>query len=385
MAGNYRRLKNGKWELSVRMGTDLITGNRIRKYKYVEAQGVREVQKLLAEFITECEKGSYENTKMKVKDFIYLWMKDYVEKNLKKKTIVDYKEMLQKVELCLGHKRLNDLKPTHLIQFYSMLSSDGARSDGKPGGLSPVTVKHYHLVISSMLATAFRWGLVKENVAKRVKAPKVPKANKKPNVFTIEEIKEMIKCLEEEPLKYKLIVMIAIFTGFRRGEILGLEWADIDYLSGGITVNKTSVYHKEYGIYEDTTKTELSNRVCYVPKEIMNLFMEYYVEWSDKKEKCGDRWQETDRIFIQWNGRPIHPDTITKWFRKFTIRNDLPRVRFHGLRHTHGSILLDLKVPPAIISEQLGHADLQMLFQVYGHNVRKNSREVADFMGNELL
>ncbi|MEN8907839.1 MAG: site-specific integrase [Clostridiales bacterium] len=383
MAGSYRKLKNGKWELCVSLGFDSLTGKRIRKFKTIEATGKRAVEKILADFVLENQSSKDYNVNITVKEFSELWINDYVKKNLKKKTISDYMDILERVNTCLGKIMLKNLKPTHLIRFYTMLGEDGARKDGKPGGLSNKTIKHHHLVLSSMLNTAYQWELIKENICNRVDAPKLD--NKNVTALTIIQTKSLINALHDEPLKYKLIVMIALFTGLRRGEIMGLEWNSIDFNESTITVFYTSSYTADFGIYEDTPKTFTSKRTNFVPEEIIKMLNDYRVECEILKEKAGKKWVESDRIFTQKNGNPMSPETISKWFPKFIRRKKLPYTKFHGLRHIHGSILLALGLDPASVSEQLGHANLQMLFQVYGHNIRKNSSEVADIMKSALL
>lgn len=396
LAGTCRQLKNGKWELAVSLGTDL-KGKRIRKYKYVEASGKREAEKLLAEFVAECTRGDYsEGERMLLKDYAQLWLKDYAEKQLKKKTVSRYKTLMERILEALGNKRLCDLKPTHLIQFYNMLQEDGIRKDKvkvkengeekfiqKSGGLSPKTIRHHHALLSAMLQDAVEWGLLKENICERVKPPKVPKAEK--TVFTIEQARELIKALDKEELKYKVIVMLAIFTGFRRGEIMGLEWSDIDFEEGLIEINRTSLYTAEDGIYEDTTKTKSSQRAAYIPKEIVKLLKEYRVEWNSNKAKAKDKWHETNRLFVQWNGLPMHPDTISQWFPKFIRKHNLPYVTFHGLRHTHASILLAMGMDISSIADQLGHESIEMLIKTYAHTVRRSSKEVPKYLSNALF
>lgn len=396
MAGTYRQLKNGKWELAVSLGKDL-RGKRIRKYKYVEASGKREAEKLLAKFVAECTRGDYsEGERMPLKDYAELWMKDYAEKNLRKKTISRYKSLLERIVGLLGDIRLCDLKPTHLIQFYNMLQENGIRKDKekivkdgqeilvqKQGGLSPKTIRHHHALLSSMLQTAVEWGIIKENICERVKPPKVPKTEK--TVFTIEQAQELIKALNTEELKYKVIVILAIFTGFRRGEIMGLEWSDINFEEGIIEIKRTSLYTKEYGIFEDETKTKSSVRAAYIPKEVVKLLKEYKMEWNTNKAKAKDKWHETDRLFVQWNGLPMHPDTISQWFPEFIRRHNLPHVTFHGLRHTHASILLAMGMDIVSVADQMGHGSIEMLIKTYAHNVRKGRKEVPEYLSRVLL
>lgn len=383
MAGNYRKLDNGKWELSMSLGTD-IRGKRIRKYKYVDGSGPREIEKLLAEFVAECTKADYDSgERMTLKDYSGLWMKDYVDKHLRGKTTSRYKDLMERIVFVLGRKKLCDLKPPHLLQFYNMLGEDGIRKDGKPGGLSEKTIRHHHALISSMLQDAVEWGLINENICSRIKPPKVTKKEKES--LTIDQAQELLQALNLEEIKYKTIVMIAIFTGFRRAEIMGLDWNYIDFDNCIISINKTSLYTKEKGKYEDETKTPKSKRASYVPSAIMNLIREYKMFWNGQRKNCKDRWNETEKLFVQWNGLPMHPDTISQWFPEFIRRHKLPSLTLHGLRHTHASILLAMGMDFASVADQMGHANIQMLVDNYSHNARKRSKDVAEHMSNALL
>jgi len=377
MAGTYRKLKNGKWELCISLGADIM-GKRIRKYKYVDASSVREVKKLLAIFFSECDRGYNEGERIDLNTFSKLWLKDYAEKNLRGKTTHRYMALMDRVLFCLGRKKLSDIKPTHLIEFYNILSEDGVRKDGKKGGLAPKTIKHHHALISSMLQTAVDWGIIKENVALRVKSPKVTK--KERPVLTMDKLRGLFKALENEELKYRCIVTIALFTGFRRSEIIGLEWKDIHFEERYICVNKTINYTSNLGVYEDETKTPKSNRISYVPEKVMMLIQVYRQWWEEQRMILKNRWVGDDKLFIQWNGQVMHPDTISQWFPVFIRRHKLDYMTFHGLRHEHGSILLAMGMDPMAVADQMGHSSMQMLISTYGHNVSKKNLEVADYM-----
>jgi integrase len=383
MAGTKRKLKNGKYELCVSNGTKL-DGKRDRKYKYVEASGDREADKLLAAFVAECDRGDYDQgEKMLLKDYSALWMADYVEKHLRGKTVSRYDDLLERINAVLGHKKLCDLKPPHLLQFYNMLAEDGIRKDGKPGGLSEKTIRHHHGLLSSMLQDAVEWGLIRENICSRIKAPKVTKKEK--TALEIEQAQQLLTTLNLEEIKYKVIVLIAIFTGFRRGEIMGLSWDKVNFVENTLTVEKTRLYTVEKGIYEDTTKTPKSKRTTFLPDIVMGIIREYKLEWNSNKVKAKDKWHDTNDLFVQWNGLPMHPDTISQWFPEFIRRHKLPEITLHGLRHTHASILLLMGMDFASVADQLGHANIQMLIEDYAHNVRKRSKDVAEHMSNALL
>lgn len=392
--GSKRQLENGTWELSVSMGSDL-KGNRLREYDYVEAETDTEAEIALAEFITACKKGDYsDGDRMLLKDYAPMWEKDHVEEQLRKKTKSRYSDLIERVVEFLGKYELREVvkRPVLLKQFYKELQKDGVRKDKKPGGLSLKTIREHHAVLSSMFASAVEWKLVKENPCSRVKPPKEKRRDrrkKKKNYFTIDQAKLFLQALDKLPanqMKYKVAVFLAISTGFRRGEIMGLEWSDIDFKKNLVSVERTSLYTVEDGIFEDDTKTESSARAAYIPKTITSILKEYKAWWEAEREKAGDKWTETNRLFIQWDGKPAHPDTISQWFPEFIRNNNLPYLTYHGLRHTYGSILLAMGMDLESVAALLGHENIQMLVQTYGHNVKqKANQEAANLIDAALL
>jgi integrase len=387
MAGNYRQLKNGKWELCVSLGFGL-DGKRKREYKYIEASGPREVEKMLAEFVAECTRATYsDGGKLKISEFADMWIKDHVKKNLKNKTVKDYEEKLERIKEYLGNIKLKDLKPTHLLQFYDILSEDGIRKNGA-GGLSYSTQKHYHRILSSMLQDAVEWQLIKDNVCERVKPSKpkqIPGEKKKAKSFTIDEVRHLLEALNTTEMKYKVAIILTIFTGLRRGELMGVEWSDVDFVDNSIMVNKASYYTPAAGTYTDTTKTGDSDRKVYLPKAVMLMLKNYKLWWNGERAKLHELWHDSDRLFVQWNGKPMHPDTLSNWFPGFRREHGLPEVSIHGLRHTHGSILLAMGMDTASVADQMGHANIQMLIQTYSHNVKAKSKEAAEKMEEAIL
>jgi integrase len=390
--GTKRQLANGKWELCVSNGKAL-DGKRIREYKCVDASGPREAEVLLAEFVTEVKSGGYEQgRKILLEDFAKKWIEDYAEKNTRDRTSGRYKTLMPRIVSALGHKKLGDIKPTHLLEFYNMLEEDGIRQDGKPGGLSKATIKHHHTLLSIMFSTAVQWQIIKENPCERVKPPKLTTREKiqkdketAKQIYSIEQILQLIIALGQAEIKYRVLVMLAIFTGFRRSELMGLEWHDVDFINKTIDLKRSSLYTPEAGIYEDETKTAKSTRAVCLPKMIMDLLMEYRKWWNKQENKAKDKWIETNRLFTKWNGGAMHPDTISSWFPKFLENNKLPHMNFHKLRHLHMSILLMMGMDYESVADQGGYSTTQMLVNVYGHNVRKKNRQVAELLAESLL
>ncbi|MEN8904578.1 MAG: site-specific integrase [Clostridiales bacterium] len=393
MAGTYRKISNKKWELCINIGYDL-NGKRIRKYKYIEAKGKREVEELLAEFVSECRKINYSKYgNIKLNEFFPLWMKDYAESSLRKKTISRYKTLWPRVDKALGKFYLSDIRPYHLIQFYNLLKEDGIRLDKKPGGLSPTTIKHHHALLSTVLETAVTWELISSNPCTKVKMSRIGLSNSgmriknEESIYTTDQIIELLSVINYAEIKYKLFINLAIFTGARREEILGLEWCDIFYNDNKINILRSSQYTPFDGIYEDELKNKKSQRNCYLPDDIMDILKEYKNWWNNVKRfaEKKDVWKDTNRLFIKQNGSIMHPDTPTKWFNKFLKNNNLPHTTIHKLRHAHGSILLSMGMDMSAVADQMGHADLQMLVSTYLHNMTKNSTDAAKHLNNALL
>ena len=177
-----------------------------------------------------------------------------------------------------------------------------------------------------------------------MKMVKAPKAVRKIAAFYDDDqvlaLIEHLNDLDEEQFKYKVITMLALFTGMHRGEIMGLEYKGIDYDKRTINISRTSQYLPSKGVFTKESKTELSVRSITIPDTIISLLKEYRLHQEKNQERLANLWKPSDRLFTTWDGEPMNPDTITDWFGKFIKRNNLPQVTFHGLRHTNVSLLI---------------------------------------------
>jgi len=341
-------------------------------------QARREAEKLLTEFVIEIEKGTFiDPTKLTFEDFVDRWLRDYAELNLAPKTLSSYRDMLKKYILpAFAHLKLEQVKPAHLMAFYTNLQENGIRCDGKPGGLSDKTISYAHRIISSILQTCVQWQIIATNPASRIKPPKVIK--KQASCYDEQQTATLIEALENEPLKYKTIIYLALFTGCRRGEIMGLEWKDIDSNKNTLVVRQTSQYLPGQGIFTKGPKNESSERLMALPTSIVTLLKQYKAYQAEERLKAGDLWQGSKRLFSTWDGKPMHPDTVSKWFPKFLKRHSLPSLPFHGLRHTAATMLINQGLPAKSISGRLGHADIGTTYNIYGHYLKSADREAAD-------
>ena len=215
------------------------------------------------------------------------------------------------------------------------------------------------------------------NPCERVDPPKLRRREAK--CLNEEQTLKLIAVLDEKgQYQYSVMVKLMIFSGARRAEICGLEWDDVDWDKSCIHICRNSLYLPNVGMYEDTTKTESSERYVKLPQSVMTMLSEFRDYQNGIKKQMGECWQESGKIFTQYNGLPIHPSSVTSWLRKFTERNGLPHVTPHMLRHTSATMLLMQGVPLKAVSRRLGHTLASTTSDIYGHSLRSVEDIAAD-------
>jgi integrase len=249
-------------------------------------------------------------------------------------------------------------------------------------GLSKKTINHHHRLISAILNQAVYWQVIPGNPASRVKASKV--ARTEASYLDEKETAKLLALLEGETIQHSTMIKMFIYSGLRRGEMCGLEWGDIDFGNHLITVRRSSQYVSGKGIYTKETKTENSDRTIKLPSQAFEVLKEYRVWQSQERLEIGDKWVASDRIFTQFDGKPIHPDTITGWFRDFIAKTDLPQITIHSLRHTNITLLLAAGVPLRTVSYRAGHAQTSTTVNIYAHAIR-TSDEIASEALDDIL
>ncbi len=249
--------------------------------------------------------------------------------------------------------------------------------------LSAKTIKHYHTFLSSVMERAVKWGVITDNPCHRVDAPKVtPKEIK---CLESDEAILFLEALENEPIEYKVIFHILILTGIRRGELLGLEWSDIDFDNNTISIRRTSQYLAKEGIYTDTTKTEKSKRIISIPKELTKLLKQYKMVQTETELALGDKWVKSNRICIKWNGEPMHPNTPYSKFESILKKNNLPHVSMHSLRHTNATIMINSGTDIKTVSSRLGHSQTSTTLNIYAHQLQTANEAASENISNALL
>ena len=240
--------------------------------------------------------------------------------------------------------------------------------------LSDKTILEHHRLISMIMALAEKELLVPYNPAAKATPPKVSK--KEADYFQPEEVMEIVKALEDVPIKWKAMAYILIDTGCRRGELMGLQWSNIDLDKGIMMIKQALLYTKAKGVYVGPPKTGRPRAVCLAPETIAVL-KKWKTEQLRTKILHGNIWQDTGFVFTKDDGTVMHPDSITDWLNKFSEANDLPHIHPHAFRHTVASILISNGIDPVTTANELGHANANTTQAIYAHQIARARAEAS--------
>lgn len=393
MAGSIEKRGKNSYRLTVSEGFDLSGKPMIHRKTVHGTKKDAEVE--LAKFVTEVQNGLVIDGKsLKFSEFTEIWKRDYGSKELAPSTYKRYCRMLETRLLpYFGHFYISKIKPTDIMKFYDLLEKDTqlVRKQGNNGAktkkpLSGKTILEHHRLLRAMLHKAVYWQLIVANPAERVQPPKARKPKRRS--YDDEQTKillENLELLSIEDTKYKVAITLTIFTGVRLGELMGLEWQDVDFKNGIISINRSSQYLSDIGVFTKVPKTESSIREIAIPEFIISLLEEYKLWYEEQKSIYGELWTNSDRLFVQADGKPMHPSTISKWFVKYVGQIGLPVINFHGLRHTNASLLVAQNIDIAVISARLGHAQISTTLDFYVHPLLSHNRKAGYALENLLL
>ena len=393
MAGSIEKRGKNSYRLTVSEGFDLNGKPMIHRKTVHGTKKDAEVE--LAKFVTEVQNGLVIDGKsLKFSEFTEIWKRDYGSKELAPSTYKRYCRMLETRLLpYFGHFYINKIKPTDIMKFYDLLEKDTqlVRKKGNNGSktkkpLSGKTILEHHRLLRAMLHKAVYWQLIVANPAERVQAPRAKKPKRKS--YDDEQTKILLENLEQlsiEDTKYKVAIILTVFTGVRLGELMGLEWQDIDFKNGIISINRSSQYLSDMGVFTKVPKTESSIREIAIPEFIISLLEEYKLWYEEQKSIYNELWNDSNRLFVQADGKPMHPSTISKWFVRYVGQIGLPVINFHGLRHTNASLLVAQNVDIAVISARLGHAQISTTLDFYVHPLLSHNRKAGYALENLLL
>lgn len=250
--------------------------------------------------------------------------------------------------------------------------------------LAPSTIRHYHTAISSVLSTAVEWQLIERNPAKIIKPPRVVREEAK--YLDDKQAIHLLELLDQDEVLpvYRCAVMVLLFTGMRRGELLGLHWDDINFEDSTISIHRSLCYVSGKGLFEDTTKNKSSARVIKVPTHAIAALRRWKAEQAQQRMAVGDQWVESDYVFTRPFGLPIRPDTLTGWFGNWIKTTDLPPIHLHTLRHTNATLLVASGTNIQTVAKRMGHSSSNTTANIYAHAIQSADAAASETL-NDIL
>lgn len=309
---------------------------------------------------------------MLVADFLKNWLNTYGKYNLRDTTFIEYQRHInQYINPRLGNIEIENLKPIQLQNFYYDLLENG-RIKGESGKeLNPKTVIQTHRIIHKAFKNAVQLQIINSSPADFVEPPRKKKF--KYNILLGDDLRKFIKAFEG--LHIYNAVVLALLLGLRRGELLALTFSDINYKDKSIYINKSVINGRDRKVKLDTTKTD-EDRIIILSDEMIKFLKKIYIENNYNKNSC---------IISNMKGEMYNPASFSRLYTYTRDSRNLPKVRFHDLRHIHATILYKSGVQAKVIQERLGHSNISTTLDIYTHLFKEDQQEAADIITRNIL
>lgn len=372
MRGSVRKRTNKtgvSWIVRVEYPANPTTGERVQKAETYRTRD--EAHTRLTAWLTELRGGAaIVDRNLTVAAFFEQWLAA-VKPNVRPTTYRFYEQQVRLyLKPRLGTVKLGKLQPFHLQTCYSALRTEGKQNGT---GLSPRSVQHAHRVAHEALRHALDWGMIAKNpadIAKPGQVPKVPIA-----IWDTGQLRAflVLPAVAAEP--WGPVWLLAASTGMRRGELLALSWSAVDLPRSRVEVRRNLVEVGGELLYQPP-KTASARRSIPIDAACVAALKQHKARQNARRLAMGDLWHDEDLVFSVGHGGPIRPSNLTDRFSRLVDRADLPDITFHGIRHSHATMLLREGVPVKVVSERLGHASISVTLDVYAH-VLPDMQELA--------
>jgi integrase len=267
--------------------------------------------------------------------------------------------------------KLKDLNPDHIQALYAIKLENGA---------TPSRVRYIHAVLHCALNQAVKWDYIDHNPTKKVNKPKQPR--KEINSLSVEQVRKFLA--KSHGTRYGTLFYLAVSTGLRKGEILGLRWSDIDWDSKNLRVQRQLQRVHGKGLIFNKPKSRSGRRLIMLGTSTIDRLRAHKDHQQIEIESTKDGWKALDLIFPESNGSPTKPRKTNRYFKKILFEASLPDIRFHDLRHTSATLMLQCGVHPKIVQERLGHSRIAITLDTYSHVLPSLQEDAAQKL-DELL
>jgi integrase len=306
-----------------------------------------------------------------VADYLSQWLEDYGRPNLAPLTFKSYRMIVNRHLIpALGSVSLVKLTPAQVQAYYSQAIRNG---------LAPRTVLYHHRVLHEALKHAVKWELVGRNVTDATEPPR--KGDFETVALNVAEGHQLLVAVKETRLY--IPILLAISTGMRRGEVLGLHWREVDLTRQTLTVKYILITDGERLLFTPP-KTKQSRRTIDITDTLTQALKKHKADQAKEKLALGKAYRNNDLVVCEPDGSPINPDTFSARYKKLLMTNRLPQVRFHDLRHSNATLLLEAGANPKAVSALLGHANIGVTMDTYGHATKAMRQETVNIMESIL-
>jgi integrase len=372
-----RRRGKESWQITVELGRDPTTGRRLRRTHTI--RGIkREAEQRRAALLHTLATGSYvEPSKQTVGAYLGRWLRDYARTGVAPATFDRYEEIVRlHLNPTLGAVPLTRLRPGHILA-----ALEHWRKPAEVGGraLAPRTVLHHYRVLHEALQQAVRWQLLAINPVAAVSPPRADR----PEMRALDRHQAARLLAALNGSEFESMTITALYTGARLGELRGLRWQDIDLARGSLSVQQTARTIKG-GIAFGVPKTHRSRRSVALPMAVIDSLQARRKVQLEDRLRAGAAWQEGALVFTDALGRPASEHRLRHTFQRALTIAGLPRIRFHDLRHTMATLMLSQGEHPKVVSERLGHVNVNITLDTYSHVLPGLQEAAADRLAAAL-
>ncbi|MGG1618214.1 tyrosine-type recombinase/integrase [Paenibacillus sp. NRS-1781] len=362
----YKNDETGKWDFKVNYKEN-------GKYKQKMRRGFRtqkEAKAAMSEMENDLNKGTFiEQSKTLYKDFMESFLNDK-KMHVKRGTMTTYSSMINNHILpALGHLAISSITPRHIQDFYNDLHSNGKLSDEN--------IQKCHTIINESMKKAASWEMISKNPVSLVERPKARK--KEMQVWTLEQAHAFLEASKDD--MYYIVFLLALTTGMRKGEILGLRWKDVDFDKRTISI--TQIMSSDGKDFQVGAKTISGSRLIRVDSETMEALRLHKIRTNEKKMSNKLVYTDLGLVVSTSLGTPVSPRNISRTFDRIIANSKLKKIRFHDLRHSHVTFLIKNRETPQVIAERMGWSDTRMIDN-YAHILPDIQEDTADLFGKSF-